>query len=100
MNVCETMGYAPELGELIVEIPRSAGTLMPRNASEVLGIVRRTYVPAEFFTDADVKPFSRAYACLTAAATTEFLAAPVPTGHFTSFPEPIDDFHVELTSER
>ena len=38
--------------------------------------------------------------CLTAAATPEFFAAPVPVGHFTSLPEPIDDAQVGLTSDR
>jgi hypothetical protein len=33
---------------LIVEIPRSAGTLMPSAADEVLVIVGRMYCPAEF----------------------------------------------------
>ena len=37
---------------------------------------------------------------MTAAATPEFFAAPVPPGHLTSLPEPICDFQVGLTSDR
>ena len=64
-NVCETIGYAPGFDELIVLIPRSGGTVIPRNAAEVLGIDGRTYEPAEFLIAAYVKPFSSAYACST-----------------------------------
>src|SRR6201995_4731999 len=40
------------------------------------------------------------WVCLTAAATPEFLAAPVPVGHLTSLSEPIEDFQLGLTSDR
>src|SRR5947209_16558444 len=40
------------------------------------------------------------WVCLTAAATPEFFAAPVPVGHLTSFPWPIVDFQVGLTAAR
>src|SRR6201995_4106802 len=40
------------------------------------------------------------WVCLTAAATPEFLAAPVPVGHLTSLPAPMELFQMGLTSDR
>src|SRR5947209_3207678 len=66
--------------------------------------------PEEFFTDAYVNPFSSAYACSTyptapgvcliAAATPELPLAPVPVGHFTSFPWPTDEAHAGSAAVR
>src|SRR5579884_3528418 len=93
MNVCEVIGYAALLGELIVEIARSPGTVIPSAAADAAPRLGATNRPALFSTAANVKPFWSAYACSTypiapcvcliAAATPELPEAPVPVGHLT-----------------
>ena len=39
MNVCDTIGYAAGFGELIVEIARSGGIVIPSAAAEVAASV-------------------------------------------------------------
>ena len=64
-NVCDMIGYAALVGELIVEIARSGGTVIPSAAADVFASVGRMNCPEVFFTAAYVNPFCRAYACST-----------------------------------
>jgi ABC-type amino acid transport system permease subunit len=48
------------LGELIVEIVRSGGTLIPSAAAEAASSVGAMNLPELFLTDAYVNPFCRA----------------------------------------
>jgi len=51
-NVCDVIGYAAALGELIVEIARSGGTLIPSAAAEAAASVGAMNLPELFLTDA------------------------------------------------
>ena len=48
------------MGELIVEIVRSGGTLMPSAAADAAAIVGAMNLPELFLIDAYVKPFCSA----------------------------------------
>src|ERR1700712_4620481 len=51
-NVCDTIGYAAGLAELMVLIPRSGGIVRPSAAAEVDARVGAMNEPALFFTSA------------------------------------------------
>src|SRR2546421_8525516 len=94
----------------MIEIPRSFGTFTPSPALVVDASDGATNLPDEFFTDAVVKLFWRAYAsstyptapvrCFTAAATPSLPLAPVPVGHLTVLSAPTFDFHSGLYPDR